>query len=107
MSIFNIRDHRTSDKETRVDVVFEVDCKDWSNLGLPRDSKNWVGWTANTSIYDASVRAIQIKGLVTLYFYDKGKIKRDFEEITWIHPDIEERPFDPQEALKQKLIGHY
>ena len=104
MSLFNIHDHRTNDKATTVDIVFEVNCKDWENLGLPRNSQDWIGWTPRTSIYGAFMRVGSIKGMVDLYIYDAGKIEEDFAQISWIHPDLDEKPFDPTTAKQQDLI---
>ena len=108
MSLYNIHDHRTSDKQTEVDIVFEVNCEDYEHLGLPKSCvRRWTGWTPNISIYSASIRAGQIRGLVTLYLYDSGKIQRDFAEITWLHPDISEKQFNPTEAIEKKLLQVY
>lgn len=108
MSLFNIQDQRSSDKATNVDVVFEVDCSDWENLGLKKSSKrHWTGWQSNVSIYNASMQVGQIKGLVTLFLYDAGKIKKEFNEISWIHPEMEEKPLDMLSVHRKKLAQVY
>lgn len=108
MSLFNIHDQRTSDKKTKVDVVFEVNCTDWENLGIPKSSKrHWTGWQSNISIYDASMKVGQIRGLVTLFLYDAGRIMDDFEQLTWIHPEMEEQPLDMLAVSEKKLTQVY
>ena len=107
MSLFNIHDQRTS-KETNVDAVFEVDCTDYENLGLPKTCKrHWTGWQTDISIYDASMRVGKIKGLVTLFLYDAGKIKEDFDQFSRIHPEIEEEPLDMVAAWRKNLTQVY
>ena len=107
MSVHNICDHRSDDKNTQVDVVFEIDCSDPAH-GVPKSApKRWNAWMSSTSVYSAFMSAGGMKGLVTMYFYDQGVVKEHHPMMTWIHPDLDDQPFNAQEALKKELIRPY
>ena len=105
MGIHNLCDNRTSENETTVDAVFEVDCSDCDSLGLPKNTKNWKTWISGTSVYDATMRAAGMRGLVTLYLYDEGSA--DQQWLGMMHEDLPEKPFNAAEALAKKLIQPY
>lgn len=105
MGIFNLCDNRTSENDTRVDAVFEVDCSDCDSLGLPKHTKSWKTWMEGVSVYDATMRASGMRGLVTLYLYDEGAARQKW--LGMIHQDLPDQPFNPVDALAKKLIQPY
>lgn len=107
MGIYNLRDERSSVKDTAVDAVFEVDCTDCEGFGLPRNTKSWTAWVGDTTIYDATMKASGMRGRVTVHLYDKDTCREHHPWLTWIHPELPDKPFNPGDALKKDLIAPY
>ncbi len=105
MGIYNLCDQRSSEGDTSVDAVFEIDCSDCESFGLPKHTKNWSTWVTNTTIYDATMKASGMRGRVTLYLYDKNSCNEAW--LSWLHPELPETPFNPIEAREKKLIQPY
>ena len=90
MSVFNIKDQRSSENETFCDVVLEVDNGDWKSLGLRHYMDNVTEWMDRTSIYAATMTACGFKGRVTMYLYSPGAVTDNHNKLVAVHPGLKE-----------------
>jgi len=94
VSVFNIMDQRSSEKETVCDVVMEIDNGDWKALGLSRPEKNMTEWMGGTSIYSAIMTACGFRGKVTMYLYSPGAVEKDHNKLVAVHPGLKDTSVD-------------
>jgi len=93
VSVFNIKDQRTSENETFCDVVLEVDNSDLQSMGINYHIDNITEWLDKTSIYSAIMAACGFKGRVTMYLYSPGTVEKDHNKLVVVHPGLKENSF--------------
>lgn len=88
MPVVNIIDTRTNENNTNCDVVFEIfDNKD----------KHITHWMEYISVGVAVEVAAKYVDNVTVYLYDGGKVREDFNIMPAIHPLIHAFPIWPKD----------
>lgn len=107
MTVFNVNDHRSNENDTKIDVVFEVDCSDCSSFGLPQGTESWTTWIPDTTVYSAMMRAGSFKGRVTMHLYDMDMVKEYHNQLTHLHPQLVPDQYNPSDALKRNLVTSY
>lgn len=93
MSVFNIKDQRTSENETFCDVVLEIDNSDWKSIGLRQHVGNMTEWLETSSIYTAIMTACSFKGKVTMYLYSPGVVTENHNMLVAVHPGLKKQSF--------------
>lgn len=104
MSVVNVVDRRSNEHNTFCDAVFEIFFIPNSysfHGGIPpisphtnerlRGDEHWTEWEDNTSVYSALLRAADLKAHVTVFLYDKGKIKGNITPLSIIHPMMNDK----------------
>ena len=99
MSVVNVVDKRSNEHNTFCDAVFEIffiaNSYSFQNDTPPifphtqerlRGDEHWTEWMDNTTVYSAIMSAMEVKAHVTVFLYDKGKIKGNITPLSIIHP---------------------
>ncbi len=93
MSVFNIKDQRTSENETFCDVVLEIDNGDLQSMGIHHHTDNITEWLDKTSIYSAIMTACGFRGRVTMYLYSPGAVRENHNKLVVVHPGLKTHSF--------------
>ena len=85
--IHNILDQRRNEHNARVDVVFEV----W-DYTMSRSQTEWIEHTTITEAVEMAMNVFDLR--VTMFLYDGGWIRENFNLIPMIHPYIKDDPYE-------------
>jgi len=103
MALSNIVDNRSNEHDRNCDIVFEILYDEAGRYpgGTPRNpqtgekikhNESWSEWFGPSSVYSATMRALDIPANVVMYLYDTGVVSTQPQLLSILHPKLPDEP---------------